>query len=220
MSLGIALTVLLLELAWWFYKYQQRNKSSDTSPSASHIPSPTQWRDAPKPIESTVLKDLASHRLDLLLKSPYALSPIDKAYVDPILSAADTQSANTRRKITQHQNELEHLRTTLTLLDTKRHQIRSLNAPIRRIPPEILSNIFSLCVGTINLDDTSLPVTLRTISRVSKHWRRISQSTPQIWSALSLFWDSDSLSSPAVARRLRYALQRSGDIPISLSFYV
>ncbi|KAK7021133.1 hypothetical protein VNI00_017494 [Paramarasmius palmivorus] len=161
-----------------------------------------------------------SQRLEHLLSYPYALSPEDKAYFDPILAATIANLHETRQKIDQYQKELKILRKSLPILETKHRQLQYLYAPIRKLPAEILSHILSLRAQELDINATTLPADLRSFTRVSKLWQDVCLSTPQLWKALRLCWNSNTLAPAYIAQHLKLALKRSGGLPVSLHFYV
>ncbi|KDQ61995.1 hypothetical protein JAAARDRAFT_190695 [Jaapia argillacea MUCL 33604] len=86
--------------------------------------------------------------------------------------------------------ELRKLRRWISALEEKRDltqsrctNILSLLAPIRRLPPEILSKIFThtLSSGFVHLSIHRLPVLL---THVCSYWRQIALSTSTLWSSL------------------------------------
>jgi len=86
---------------------------------------------------------------------------------------------------------------------------RSLVAPIRRIPQEILSEIFYHCVmdhsSCIESDVEPLLLTF-----VCRRWRRLAIFSPRLWSAIYLPYDRPSV------KMLEIWLSRSGLSPLTL----
>ncbi|KAJ7758718.1 hypothetical protein B0H16DRAFT_1416183 [Mycena metata] len=91
---------------------------------------------------------------------------------------------------------------------------KSIVAPIRRLPPELLIEIFDLCGHPSAADLNLLPV-----SQVCSYWRRIAVGTPSLWSHLDLdvkLWRSSGLTSRTLLARLDSSLQRGGNVPLTL----
>ncbi|KAJ7635837.1 hypothetical protein DFH06DRAFT_1479106 [Mycena polygramma] len=119
-----------------------------------------------------------------------------------------------------------------TLIDADRHRLISsygrmaalnelmcpyfaLASPIRRMPPEILQEIFVACIPTRHfpiMDASCAPLLL---GRVCRAWRAISLSTPVLWSAVHVAVKRNPTDE--AAEKLRVWLQRSGDYPLSIS---
>ncbi|PBK91099.1 hypothetical protein ARMGADRAFT_1166656 [Armillaria gallica] len=106
--------------------------------------------------------------------------------------------------------------------------------PIRRLPPEVLSEIFLQCIdegGTENeasrfseetllrpktsLDPSQCPWTL---SKVCSKWRAISLSFPRLWSNIHLYVRDKK--PPQSIRTLNLQLHRSGTHPLKVAFAV
>ncbi|KAF7339188.1 hypothetical protein MVEN_01996100 [Mycena venus] len=65
-------------------------------------------------------------------------------------------------------------------------EIASLTAvlsPIRRVPPEILAEIFQLCVQTTMASSSAFPDSLP-LGQVCSSWRAISHNTPRLWNRI------------------------------------
>ena len=87
---------------------------------------------------------------------------------------------------------------------------RSLVAPIRRIPQEMLSEIFSHCIGSLPcIEGDSAPMLL---TFVCSRWRRVVISSPALWSNIYVaYYDRPSVNM------LEIWLARSGVFPLRLS---
>ncbi|KAF8956456.1 hypothetical protein BDZ97DRAFT_187768 [Flammula alnicola] len=86
---------------------------------------------------------------------------------------------------------------------------------IHRLPPEISSDIFQLCIPREMAGFA--PVTL---SSVCQKWRQIAHATPQLWTTI-VFSDGlqyhDELS---VSRLVQEWIDRSGQLPLSIVLFV
>lgn len=91
---------------------------------------------------------------------------------------------------------------------------------IQTLPPELLIEIFYLCLSstgnrTINPARTSLHV----LSQVSKFWRNTCLNTPGFWSSLHVFlgqWSSKE-HVHKVTERVKLWLKRSDPVPLDIS---
>ncbi|KAF9023591.1 hypothetical protein BDZ89DRAFT_923598, partial [Hymenopellis radicata] len=93
--------------------------------------------------------------------------------------------------------EIIILRKLLSAQINKRHQLHersvhyhSIMSPIRRLPKEILIELFSRClkdyfrlcaVGTYGLLNEPAELPIMTLLRVCSHWRSIILATPALW---------------------------------------
>ncbi|KAF7357905.1 hypothetical protein MVEN_00836800 [Mycena venus] len=97
----------------------------------------------------------------------------------------------------------------------------ALVSPIRRLPLDILEEIFMACLPDRNcvMSAQEAPVIL---GRICSSWRTISLSTPRLWSRLHIVEPMGyiSLNTSQRLQRLEVAkswLRRSGDCPLSIS---
>ncbi|KAF5368649.1 hypothetical protein D9757_010204 [Collybiopsis confluens] len=103
--------------------------------------------------------------------------------------------------------EIARLEHRILLLNTlkERHreygnQVKMLLSPIRKLPDELLCEVFDLCCGMNHFFVTELPVltafTLRSapamsLSSVCSRWRRNALAMPSIWSRIALGWGAE-----------------------------
>ncbi|KAF9462680.1 hypothetical protein BDZ94DRAFT_1260497 [Collybia nuda] len=134
-------------------------------------------------------------------------------------------------RLHQSINELHHQRTELDAFIAS-HE--ALTAPMRRIPQEILQEIFVSCLPTRHnavMSDTEAPLLL---GRVCSQWRKISLSTPRLWSSMHLTFatkepefswgDESPIESMTEDWNLHVEavqawLGRSGCLPLSISLF-
>ncbi|KAJ7680993.1 hypothetical protein DFH06DRAFT_433882 [Mycena polygramma] len=103
---------------------------------------------------------------------------------------------------------------------------RALMSPIRRLPLDLIEEIFVACIPTHRncvMSAEEAPVLL---GRICSLWRAISLSTPRLWCTLHIveptrpYNPAPGLYDAKVAQRLEIAntwLQRSGKCPLSIS---
>ncbi|EDR05815.1 uncharacterized protein LACBIDRAFT_329425 [Laccaria bicolor S238N-H82] len=144
-------------------------------------------------------------------------------------------------RLARMNDEIERAHATLDALKRQRDELaqlidqyQALTSPIRRIPPEILQEIFINCLPTDHpalMSEREAPLL---IGRVCSSWRSISQSTPELWTSVHV---SVPHTTPITSRtsnvdyvvvsnrlaKLRTAalqewLQRSGSLPVDISF--
>jgi hypothetical protein len=114
-------------------------------------------------------------------------------------------------EMSQLRMAMDHLATERQKLEMSLDEYRSLVAPIRRIPPEMLCEMFMHCLvdGPNSFDVTKAPLHL---TFVCSKWRRVAISSPRLWSYISL--DKASMATEL----LQTWLLRSGSSPLTLVF--
>ncbi|KAJ6501907.1 hypothetical protein C8R45DRAFT_924387 [Mycena sanguinolenta] len=99
---------------------------------------------------------------------------------------------------------------------------KSILSPIRRLPPEILGEIFSLIVrATFHSSGyTPLPVTQHApwlLTRVCRHWSAVALATPTLWSMIYVNLDHGGYRGAVPLVKL--SLARSGSAALIVRFY-
>ncbi|KAF5356525.1 hypothetical protein D9758_008263 [Tetrapyrgos nigripes] len=163
---------------------------------------------------TTTLDSPFSH----LLSSNYAASDSDVPCVKAIINS----SSNTLRRLNSEIRELEQKRDSVqTCIDVH----RALLSPSRRLPVEILSEIFAHCLPrdrNPNCSQSEAPILL---GRVCRTWRHVSLSTPSLWASIHIvipiLASRSVLRSVIDARRegVETWLGRSGSLPLSVSVF-
>ncbi|KAF9462331.1 hypothetical protein BDZ94DRAFT_1166130, partial [Collybia nuda] len=131
--------------------------------------------------------------------------------------------------------ELTRLQNSIDMLYLKRSQLhndivrhRNLIAPLRRIPEELLQEIFFRCLPVDHNAVMSCFEAPLLFGRVCSQWRRVSLSTPRLWSSIHIVLPGDiSPGDPSVAINqipsihgaVKEWLDRSGGLPLSISLF-
>ncbi|KAF5356989.1 hypothetical protein D9756_006653 [Leucocoprinus leucothites] len=149
------------------------------------------------PLDSGSEKICPSSNLHTLLRTNYyPQNPSELTQIRTLLNTA-------KISLTSLDSDIAHVQQVLSTLFTKRatlqHTIsshQSLLSPIRRLPNELLSEIFlsrvSVCGGSGGDIGSSLSFThlhtdaLWTILQVCSLWRTIAQLTPRLWNTLRI----------------------------------
>ena len=117
------------------------------------------------------------------------------AEIEVQISRLDDEKSRLQKAMDYLLNERQEFQRSLD-------EHRCLVAPIRRIPPELLSEIFLHCLdGDSDLDITAAPLVL---TFVCSRWRTVAICTLQLWSSVSLGY-----SGPIVTEMLQTWLSRS-----------
>ncbi|SJK99168.1 uncharacterized protein ARMOST_02456 [Armillaria ostoyae] len=187
--------------------------------------------------------------LESFILSNASPSDEDCASIKDSLSSLSTKSAYLRDIIDEQDEAIDKLSLILKRYEDSRRQIlseqahvqdlierhrRALSSPFRKLPIDIMREIF-LLLSSNAADPTD-------ISWIASHtcteWRAIATQTPMLWSKIhvakdfnpyetyeflgvpelqSLFFSSKTSSKEEIVRR---ALQLSGDLPLEISFIV
>ncbi|KAJ7506749.1 hypothetical protein B0H11DRAFT_1850270 [Mycena galericulata] len=101
---------------------------------------------------------------------------------------------------------------------------KALMSPVRRIPQEILQEIFIACLPTHNalVDSREAP---QILGRICSYWRTVAYSTPELWSSIHIAPMTERFSGYVTQRsRLKFVelvatwLDRSAPLPLSISY--
>ncbi|KAG7095962.1 hypothetical protein E1B28_006647 [Marasmius oreades] len=125
---------------------------------------------------------------------------------------------------------INQLKTTIIVLETRRDALeatvakyRTLLSPIHRMPPEILTHIFSFCCEENLLSKTNPPAVI-TLSAVCGRWREITLAVPRLWWTISICigdWYPRSEGSSFghdLSHLLEIFMERSKEGPLHLEF--
>ncbi|KAJ7879020.1 hypothetical protein B0H14DRAFT_1622197 [Mycena olivaceomarginata] len=97
-------------------------------------------------------------------------------------------------------------------------------SPIRRIPPEILGEIFALVVRKTfyfgDISEVAPPVTQHApwlFTRICRRWSDVALATPALWSMI--FLDFDRAGGRGAVRLTNTCLQRSANMPLTIKIF-
>ncbi|KAF7371095.1 F-box domain-containing protein [Mycena sanguinolenta] len=108
----------------------------------------------------------------------------DTVFIQSIVSKCDARLAYLEDEISKSPDRREELEEERLSLLAYRAQNRAILSPIRRIPPEILGDIFCWTLPPI-LDDSNLVGSSPWLStHISSRWRTISIAMPALWSRI------------------------------------
>lgn len=121
-------------------------------------------------------------------------APGDIAYIGEVLHQRDDQLIDISYQLSIVQSALWKLEALQTHLEESASHVRrstislkALTSPIRRIPPEVLGEIFYHCLPTapiyVTPRDVESPMVL---TQVCRHWRAVAMATPRLWTSITL----------------------------------
>ncbi|KAJ6616453.1 hypothetical protein B0H10DRAFT_1799506, partial [Mycena sp. CBHHK59/15] len=105
--------------------------------------------------------------------------------IQGLLSEAHADLSQLDAQVLHTASVLAYLRARQLQRRREVDSLASVLSPIRRVPPEILSEIFLCCLanglaskGYLSTDSSEVPLVL---GRVSSTWRAITLATPSLW---------------------------------------
>ncbi|KAJ7251418.1 hypothetical protein C8J57DRAFT_1353557 [Mycena rebaudengoi] len=138
-------------------------------------------------------------------------------------------------EIARYEAEIKRLRGLLKTLEDDRATVttfaegcRSILAPVRRLPAEVLVEIFSLIPEHDGISRRTTPVQeldrlakkeLLVLSKVSFYWHSVVMGTPRLWSTLVAdmdSWEEPGASPHTLLALLARSLQRGATHPLTM----
>jgi hypothetical protein len=147
-----------------------------------------------------------------MLNSSAIYSPAQTREFSKTIGEMEADIARVDCEMFRLQEAMDHMQNERRKLESSLDEYRSLVAPIRRIPPEMLSEIFLHCL----MDDTEILVAEAPLllSFVCRRWRTVAISTPQLWSSVCV----KSIRKGSISiEMLQIWLLRSCNSPLTLS---
>ncbi|KAK0430507.1 hypothetical protein EV421DRAFT_1934084, partial [Armillaria borealis] len=145
----------------------------------------------------------------ILLRQERPLVADDNLWILQSITAFSSDITEIRQGLRRLQSLAVAMRVELDEIAAARRRYRSILAPIRRLPQEVLLSIFSLCresyFGEDSLDPRKFPWFL---GHVCHMWRDLVHSSPLLWSSVALMTQYTS----HYIDMIRYHLGRSGNI--------
>ncbi|KAJ7646047.1 hypothetical protein DFH06DRAFT_1300831 [Mycena polygramma] len=157
--------------------------------------------------------------------------------VPPEKSSFLTVSDGVSTELERYDAEIGRLQQRLAVLISDRTKLasygdgwRSVFSPLRRLPPELLAEIFGMCyphgedviserVSPTDEVDRVAKRYLLQLSQVCSHWHGIVMGTPRLWSTILLdagLWNSCTVSSTTLLDLITASLDRGVDYPLTM----
>ncbi|KAF7362607.1 F-box domain-containing protein [Mycena venus] len=179
----------------------------------------------PAPLLSDLLQLAEIHSLLRSNSLPTNLSPFQNLIVNalPELARYDAEIARIKEVLGGLVSQRDALAARIT-------GCRSILAPIRRLPPELLVEILDFCAppSALQLGPTDTlvdeldrrgPRHLLRLSQVCSYWRVVVKSSARLWSCVVVdldFWEESLMSSGMLMNSLDSALNNGGNYPLAL----
>ncbi|KAJ7312512.1 hypothetical protein DFH08DRAFT_943647 [Mycena albidolilacea] len=135
-----------------------------------------------------------------LLNSNEPPNDSDSVFIQSVISKADAPLAYLDKEILKVQEKLRQMEDERAALSSYWRRNRGILSPLRRMPPELLREIFSwalpsnaeaLDVGRFDIGQAPWLLT-----QISSRWRAIALSTPSLWSRIAIDYSRSQGISP------------------------
>ncbi|KAF5345920.1 hypothetical protein D9758_011410 [Tetrapyrgos nigripes] len=138
---------------------------------------------------------------------------IDVKHACRCLQDSELEAKSYEAEINRLEMKIIALRNRQSIAYRRSEQYRSLLAPIRRLPPELLSHILSFCCprNVIAFAGTEYPAIC--LSHVCAGWRELARTTSSLWSSISVF----AFDNGTMPLRKREAFKEAVDLHLQLS---
>ncbi|KAJ6476709.1 hypothetical protein C8R47DRAFT_657556 [Mycena vitilis] len=152
--------------------------------------------------------------------------PPEPSHFRSVVASSRSEIGRYDINIRNIQAALDKLVSERNLLEAHAARCRSLFAPIRSIPPEVLAQIFGYCDANfysaeprweaINVVECLAKYDLLQLSRVCSMWHTVVMGTPSLWANLIVDIDLCDRGKTKAGLLLSAALERSSDCPLNL----
>ncbi|KAJ7595354.1 hypothetical protein C8J56DRAFT_1159869 [Mycena floridula] len=158
---------------------------------------------------------------EILSLSRNNASSIDHISASSLIASTKTDVAECNHQIKRYEAEKIRLEGLLVSLRNQKRSLerleeacQSLVAPIRRIPPEILRNIFILLGAKCKIVNQKTSIDGFTVAAVSHRWRAIALSSKELWMDLTI--DPFAVKQLGLLDRL---FELSGQSPLRITMF-
>ncbi|KAJ7026858.1 hypothetical protein C8F04DRAFT_1123940 [Mycena alexandri] len=173
----------------------------------------------PNPVQLTQIR--------AILRSNAPIS--DPAYIQRLISEAPPELVRYDNEISRVTAVLDGLVSDRSILATHLDECKSVSSPVRRLPSELLVEIFDMCAppnasktlasDTVADEEDRLNARyLLRLSQVCAFWRGLAMETPRLWSEVVIdmtLW-CDAKTPARFTSSLRSHLSRGGNSPLRL----
>ncbi|KAJ7609010.1 hypothetical protein FB45DRAFT_945111 [Roridomyces roridus] len=155
-----------------------------------------------------------------LVKSNDAPGSAELAFIRSVVSDTGARLDFLDSEISRLRDRLEQLQAERAQLSEYHSQNMGIQSPLRRMPPEVLVQIFRWTLPTFcereGNPESEAKSSPWMLAQISSRWREISLSTASLWSAVHVAFDDEH---PAHADLIQAQLQRSGTLNLQVHFY-
>ncbi|KAJ7707487.1 hypothetical protein B0H17DRAFT_519884 [Mycena rosella] len=174
---------------------------------------------APSETETRAIREIIVSKETTMEKLQWDISEA-QAFLDSLIQSRAQAAETSDLALDNFDADIESARSVLRGLLTERdetHQTleahRALLSPIRRIPPEVLGEIFIHCLPKDTYIAPSVAQCPLLLTQISSNWRSVALATPALWTSIAVNLTIKSCL-PNI-RLIETWLARSGSRPLS-----
>ncbi|KAJ7339029.1 hypothetical protein DFH08DRAFT_705089 [Mycena albidolilacea] len=145
--------------------------------------------------------------------------PLDVSTFGGTISAAPAELDRYDAEITRLEYHLKRLASERQSLVSSTDGCQSIFSPVRRLPAEILAQIFDMC-SPIDIYHVSRHTTPQ--QEVSSSWYHVAMETPKLWSTIVVdtsLWDDCAPAAHTLLSLLEASLNKGGNHPLFVQVY-
>ncbi|KAL0574816.1 hypothetical protein V5O48_007153 [Marasmius crinis-equi] len=141
------------------------------------------------------------------------VTEFDRRIIRKSLIDAEKEAQNLQRELNRLRAVIIAVESRTTGVQGEIEHYRALLSPVQRMPPEIMTEIFTRCAQKSDLS-REMPGII-SASRVCGRWRELALSTPSVWSSITIsierkaMNDDDDSDSFHIRRNTKIFLERS-----------
>ncbi|KAJ7162941.1 hypothetical protein C8R46DRAFT_331513 [Mycena filopes] len=135
-------------------------------------------------------------------------TPAFESYAKMLIEASEANIARIESQIRDLERLCDRERGTIA-------QLRMAIAPVRKLPGELLVEVFRHTCADYTFDNTSTIKKVQALSHVCAYWRRVAITTPRLWTE-ALDIRLDKTPTHAYLAGLKEWLRRSAPFPIDI----
>ncbi|ESK96807.1 hypothetical protein Moror_6679 [Moniliophthora roreri MCA 2997] len=161
-------------------------------------------------------------RFNYLLQTNYAPSPDELEEVRKLVQKPEDEVRLLNEQISQLQAKRDKLQS---FIDSH----RALLSPARRIPRDIIAEVFLQCLPTNRLPACSTGEAPLLLTAICRSWRQIALTTPRLWRAIHFVFPTligytidEEFRNLSLSRMegLKLWLERARSVPLHVSFFL
>ncbi|KAF9266435.1 hypothetical protein L218DRAFT_985579 [Marasmius fiardii PR-910] len=146
------------------------------------------------------------------LRENYVPNSTEASLLTDWIDEAESEKERYTLQIDKLRSILEKLEVEKAYLQRYIDEYRTLLSPIRKLPPEILTEIFLLCCQAPSTFQRPLRAPPMVIAQTCSFWRRLALDTPLLWASFHI----NLHSFPGNIQLLSTYLNRSKDMPLAI----